>query len=146
MYSRLRTTLIASAAVAMMASLPSTADAATGTVNLKIVKAGVVFGGTTGTGTLKLRGRTYPLIVSGVSGGFTFGGSEATLTGKIANIRRPTEIEGPYSAATGGATVGTGQQAITLSNEKGVIMQLNGTTTGLMLNADVGGMAIQLRR
>jgi hypothetical protein len=144
---RLHTTIAALASTALIAGLASTASAASGTVNLTVAKGGFVIGGSSGAGTLRFKRRTYPLVVGGMSGGFTFGGSEARLTGRIANIRRPTDIEGTYTSATGGAAIGyQGQQSITLSNERGAVLQLNGTQTGLMVNADLGGMSIQLQR
>ena len=144
---RLHTTIAALAATALIAGLASTASAASGTVNLTVAKGGFVIGGSSGTGTLQFKRRTYPLVISGMSGGFTFGGSEARLTGRIANIRRPTDIEGAYNSATGGAAIGyQGQQSITLSNANGAVLQLSGTLTGLMVNADLGGMSIQLQR
>jgi hypothetical protein len=147
MRTRLHFAITALAATALVAGLPSNAPAASGVVNLTVAKGGVIIGGSSGTGTLRFKRRTYPLVVGGVSGGFTFGGSEARLAGRIANIRRPTDIEGSYSSTTGGATIGNqGEQSITLSNEKGVVLQLKGTLTGLMVNADVGGMTIQLRK
>jgi hypothetical protein len=144
---RLHTTIAALAATALIAGLSSTASAASGMVNLTVAKGGFVVGSSSGTGTLRFKRRTYPLVISGMSGGFTFGGSEAILAGKIANIRRPTDIEGAYRSTTGGAAIGyQGQQSITLSNDRGAVLQLNGTQTGLMVNADLGGMSIQLRR
>jgi hypothetical protein len=144
---RLHATIAALAATALFAALSSTASAASGTVNLTVAKGGFVIGGSSGAGTLRFKRRTYPLVISGMSGGFTFGGSESRLTGKIANIRRPSDIEGSYTSATGGAAIGyQGQQSITLSNEKGAVLQLTGTQAGLMLNADLGGMSIQLQR
>jgi hypothetical protein len=144
---RLHFAIASLAATALVAALTSSASAASGIVNLTVAKGGVVIGGSSGTGTLKLNRRTYPLVVGGASGGFTLGGSRAQLTGRIDNIRRPSDIEGRYSAATGGVTIGDqGRQRITLSNEKGVVMRLSGTLTGLMVNADVGGMRIELRK
>ncbi len=145
MFVRATTALLA--ACFLVATLPSAAPAATGAVNLTVSKAGVVLSGSSGTGTLKFKRRTYPLVISGMSWGFTIGGSEARLVGRIANIRRPTDIEGTYSAAAGGATIfDQGQQSVTLTNEKGAVLQLTGTLRGLMINADVGGIAIQLAR
>ena len=143
----LRTTIAMLAAGVLIAALPSQAPAATGAVNLTVAKAGVVVSGSNGTGTLRFKRRTYPLVISGMSWGFTIGGSEAQLVGRIANIRRPTDIEGTYSAAAGGATIfDQGQQSITLTNEKGAVLQLTGSLRGLMLNADIGGMTVQLAR
>ena len=139
--------MAALAATVLIAGLPANASAATGTVNLTVSKGGVVIGGSSGTGTLRFKRRTYPLGIGGMSWGFTFGGSEARLAGQVANIRRPTDIEGTYSAATGGATIGNqGRQTIRLRNEKGALLELTGTLAGLMVNADVGGMSVRLGR
>jgi hypothetical protein len=143
----LRATIATLAVGVLIAALPSEAPAATGAVNLTVAKGGVVLSGSSGTGTLRFKRRTYPLVVNGVSWGFTIGGSEAQLAGRIVNIRKATDIEGNYSAASGGATIfDQGQQSITLTNEKGAVLQLNGSLRGLMFNADLGGIAIQLRR
>ena len=141
---RVSTITAAVAAIALVAGASSATQAATGNVNLNISKGGVVIGGTNGTGTMRLRGRTYPLVVSGVSCCFTFGGSNAVLTGSIANVSRPSDIEGSYSATSGGITIGAGQQSIMLTNNKGAVLQLTGAQSGLMVNVDLGGMTVQL--
>ena len=144
MYFRVSTVTAAVAAIALVAGASSASQAATGNVNLNISKGGVVIGGTNGTGTMRLRGRTYPLVVSGVSCCFTFGGSQAVLTGQIANVRRASDIEGSYSASSGGLTIGAGQQSIMLTNAKGAVLQLTGAQSGLMVNVDLGGMTVSL--
>jgi hypothetical protein len=144
MYRRVSTITAALAAAALIAGFSSATQAANGNVNLNISKGGWVIGGTNGTGTMRLRGRTYPLVVSGVSCCFTFGGSQAVLNGTIANVARASDIEGSYSATSAGATIGQGQQAITLTNSKGAMLQLTGAQQGLMVNVDLGGMTVQL--
>ena len=51
-------------------------------------------------------------------------------------------------AATGfcgaGAAVGRGVSAIALTNEKGAVLQLTGRQTGLMVNADLSGLVLDL--
>ena len=44
------------------------------------------------------------------------------------------------------APVIRGPQAIVLTNQKGAVLQLSGTQTGLMVNLDVSGMALTLQR
>lgn len=140
---RLRTFTIA--LVAMLAAGLSPASADSGTVRISFLKAGWVIGGNVGSGTLTFRGRTYPLSVGGMSYGFTFGGSQTNLRGTVSNIFDPRDIEGVYGAAGAGATVIRGPQAIVLTNQKGAVLQLSGTQTGLMVNLDVSGMALSLR-
>ena len=106
----------------------------------------ISIGGNVGSGTLTFRGRTYPLTVGGMSYGFTFGGSQTNLRGTVSNISRASDIEGVYGAAGAGATIIRGPQAIVLTNQKGAVLQLSGTQTGLMVNLDVSGMALTLQR
>jgi|SRR5688500_2810890 hypothetical protein len=141
----LRTSLVALAAVLAL-GLASTARADVGTVRLNFVKAGFVIGGAVGTGTLTFRGRTYPLSIGGLSYGFTFGGSQTYLRGRVSNIFRPQDIEGVYGAAGAGGTVIRGPQAIVLANQKGAVLELSGTQTGLMINLDLSGMGLSLSR
>ena len=130
----------------LAASFSSAARADSGTVRISFIKAGWVIGGTFGTGTLTFQGRTYPLAIGGLSYGFTFGGSQTNLRGRVSNIYRPSDIEGVYGAAGAGATVIRGPQAIVLANQKGAVLEVSGNQTGLMVNLDLSGMALSLKR
>jgi hypothetical protein len=143
-FNALRGFIVALAAI--MAAGVSTARADSGTVRLSFIKAGWVIGGSVGSGTMTFRGRTYPLVIGGISYGLTFGGSQTFLRGRVTNIRRPSDIEGVYGAAGAGATVIRGPQAIVLANQKGAVLELAGNQTGLMVNLDLSGMALSLRR
>jgi hypothetical protein len=68
------------AAVVMLLSLPSLTYADTGSVHIRIAKAGFIVGVGGGSGTLHFRGRNYPLSVGGVSLG-TIGAASADLAG-----------------------------------------------------------------
>ena len=129
-----------------VAAMPQASQAATGSVQLKIVKASFVVGVSGGEGALRFGGRTYPLRVAGVSIGFSAGASEARLVGTVSNIRRASDIAGTYSATTAGGAVITGsKQILTLTNEKGAVLQVRGAQVGLEINLDLSGMAISLR-
>lgn len=133
-------------AALLAAGFATTARADTGTVRISFIKAGWVIGGTIGQGTLTFRGRTYPLTIGGLSYGLTFGGSQTNLRGRVRNINRPSDIEGVYGAGSAGAAVIRGPQAVILTNQRGAVMELSGTQTGLMVNLDLNGMAVSLRR
>jgi len=141
--SRLRTIIVALAA--MLAAGISQARADDGLVRISFIKAGWVIGGSVGNGTLTFHGRTYPLSVGGMSYGFTFGGSQTNLVGRVSNIYRPADIEGVYGAGSAGAAVIRGAQAIVLTNQKGAVLHLSGSQTGLIVNLDLSGMALTLR-
>lgn len=141
MSSIIRTALIALVAFAG-ASSPSCADS--GTVTLTIYKAGLVIGGSGGSGILQFQGRRYPLSTGGLDYGIIFGGSKTVLRGTVSRIRRPSDIAGVYGAAGAGIALGTGTRGIMLTNEKGAVLQLTGEQAGLMANLDLSGLAITL--
>jgi opacity protein-like surface antigen len=142
MRSSLRVALVALAAL-LAASASAVADS--GTVRISFVKAGWVIGGSVGSGTLTFRGRTYPLSIGGLSYGFTFGVSQTDLHGRVSNIFRPSDIEGVYGAAGAGGAVIRGPQAVILTNQRGAVLELAGSQTGLIINLDLSGMAVTLK-
>jgi hypothetical protein len=142
--SGLRNSLIALMALAA-ASFASAAHADSGSVSFKVFKAGWVIGGSGGSGTLTFHGRSYPISIGGLSYGFVFGASETWFRGTVSHIRSASDVAGVYGAAGAGAAVGRGARAIVLTNEKGAVLQLSGRQTGLMVNADLSGLAISLR-
>jgi hypothetical protein len=142
--SKLRTALIALMAV-VGASVSSLAHADEGVIRISVLKGGWFIGASGGRGTLTFHGRQYPLSIGGVSAGLVFGASQTYLSGRVSNIFRPSDVAGVYGAGGAGAAVGTGVGAIVLTNEKGAVLELAGRQTGLMVNADLSGMAISLR-
>jgi hypothetical protein len=128
------------------AGLSSAAYADSGTISIRIVKAGFVIGGSAGSGVLHFHGRNYPLSIGGLSYGFTFGASETRFRGRVSNIRRPSDVEGVYGQAGAGAALVRGAQAIVLTNQNGAVLTLSGLQTGLIVSADLSGLALTLRR
>jgi len=146
--SALRVNLLASliAVVALAVATPvSVAYADSGTVSIRIFKAGFVVGGSAGSGVLTFQGRSYPLDVGGLSYGFTFGASETRLHGTVTNIHRPSDVNGVYGQAGGGAAVIKGAQAVVLTNQNGAVLTLSGEQTGLIVSLDLSGLALSLK-
>jgi hypothetical protein len=139
--SAVRTTLIALVA---LAGLSSASLADSGRVRLTIYKAGWIIGGSGGSGTLYFQGRTYRLSAGGLDYGLVFGGSKTVLRGRVSKIRRPSDVAGVYVAAGAGLAVGTGPRVIVLTNQKGAVLELSGSQVGLLVNADLSGLAIEL--
>ena len=134
------------ALIAMVgASVSSVAQADSGTIRISVVKGGWFIGASAGSGTLTFNGRQYPLSIGGIDWGLVFGASQTYLSGRVRNINRPSDVEGVYVAGGAGATVGSGVRAIVLTNAKGAVLELSGRQTGLMVNADLSGLAISLR-
>ena len=132
------------AAIAIL-GITSAAYADSGTVSIRIFKAGFVIGGSAGSGVLHFHGRNYPLSVGGLSYGFTFGASETRFHGTVSNIRRPSDIAGVYGQAGVGAAVIRGAQAVVLTNQNGAVLSLTGGQAGLIVSADLSGLALGLK-
>jgi hypothetical protein len=132
------------AAVAVL-GLTSAACADSGTVSIRIFKAGFVIGGSAGSCVLNFHGRNYPLSVGGLSYGFTVGASETRFHGTVSNIRRPSDVAGVYGQAGVGAAVVRGAQAVVLTNQHGAVLSLAGGQAGLIVSADLSGLALGLK-
>lgn len=142
--SGFRAALIALIALAGVA-LSGAARAESGSISLRIVKAGFVIGGSAGSGTLYFHGRRYPLSIGGLSYGFTFGASAINFHGTVSNIRRPSDVAGVYAAGGVGAAVGRGAGAIVLTNQNGAVLSLTGQQSGLIVAADLNGLAVTVK-
>lgn len=141
--TKLRITLLAFAALLAFATSPARAD--DGEVTIQFFKAGWVIGGAYGKGVMSFRGEMYALEVGGLSYGLTFGGSQTTLQGRVRNIRQASDVEGVYGAGSAGAAIFKGGQAVILTNQKGAILELSGTQTGLIVSFDLSGLALTVK-
>ena len=127
-------------------SVSTAAMADSGRIDIRIVKAGFVIGGSGGSGTLTFHGKKYPLSIGGISYGFTFGASETRFHGTVSNIRRPSDVAGVYGQGGVGAAAGrAGAQAVVLTNQNGAILSLSGRQAGLIVSADLSGLALSMR-
>jgi len=123
----------------------STASADSGAIRITVLKGGWLIGASGGNGALDFHGQRYPLSVGGVSVGLVFGVSKSRLSGRVSHIRQPSDVEGVYGAAGAGVAVVKGARTIVLTNEKGAVMTLQGREVGLLVNADLSGLAISLK-
>ncbi|MGH6789748.1 MAG: hypothetical protein ACRECC_08705 [Pseudolabrys sp.] len=145
----MRTTGIRAASIALAALcgvvFSSAALADGGGISFRVLKAGFIVGGSGGNGALTFHGRRYPLSIGGISYGFTFGASETRFHGTVSHISRPSDVTGVYAAGNVGAAVGRGAQAIVLTNEKGAVLSLTGSSVGAIVSADLNGLAITVK-
>jgi hypothetical protein len=139
--SAVRTALVS---LMLLAGISSASHADNGSVSLVIYKAGWIIGGSGGSGTLNFHGKTYGLSTGGLDYGLVFGGSKTVLRGKVSHINQASDIAGVYGAAGAGIAVGAGARAIILTNQKGAVLELSGEQVGLLVNADLSGLAITL--
>ena len=140
-----RSGLIVLAAVAGASLVASAASADSGSVSISIVKGGFFIGASAGSGTLTFHGKHYGLDIGGISGGLIIGAAKANLSGTVSDISQASDVAGVYAAVSAGAAGVKGPGAIVLKNEKGALLELSGQQTGLMINADLNGMAISLK-
>lgn len=123
----------------------SAAYADSGGISFSVIKAGIIIGGSGGSGRLTFHGRRYPLGIGGISYGFTFGASETRFVGTVSNVHSPSDVAGVYTAGNVGAAVGRGAQAIVLVNEKGAVLTLSGSSVGAIVSADLNGLVITVK-
>jgi hypothetical protein len=97
-----------------------------------------------GDGTLTYQGKEYPFSVNGLSVA-DLGVSKVTATGDVFHLKSVSDFSGNYVAAQAGAVVGGGGGAIALRNQKGVVMQLVGTGTGVQLTLAAKGVDVKLK-
>lgn len=133
------------ALVALFGAGLTAAHADSGTISLRIFKAGFFVGGSAGSGVLHFHGRNYPLSIGGLSYGFTFGASETHFHGRVSNIRRPSDVGGVYAQAGAGAAAVRGAQAVVLTNQNGAVLTLTGEQNGVIVSLDLSGLALTLK-
>ncbi len=136
--------LIVAAGTLLFANLAVAAPS--GTIQLTLYKAGFIVGASGGNGTLTFKGKRYPLSIGGVSLGATIGASKAELVGEVYNLKRPSDIEGVYSAAQAGVAVVGGGKVADLTNSKGVNLKVRGGQVGLEFALDLSGMSVSLKK
>jgi hypothetical protein len=144
-FSRFRAALLVLAGALAAVALAPPARAESGSISFKVLKGGWVIGASGGSGTLNFHGQRYPISIGGLSYGFVFGASETFFHGTVSNISSPSDVSGIYGAGGVGAAVGTGAQAIVLTNQKGAVLSLTGRQVGLQINADLSGLSISVR-
>lgn len=124
---------------------PVTAIAQTGRVDIQIVKVGFIVGVSGGRGTLYFDGVAYPIRVGGVSLGPSFAVSSIDLTGTAYNLTNAQDFYGTYTAGSAGLAVVGGGKAATLTNARGVRLEVQGRTIGVEFSLDLSGISIQPR-
>lgn len=118
----------------------------TGTVRLEQVQAGFIAGGEAGGGTLRYRGRTYPITVGGLGIG-TVGASKTTATGTVYGLHQLSDFAGAYVQLKEGWAVGDqGRGTVWLRNDKDVTLRLNTRRQGLQLSLGADGVLIGFKQ
>ena len=87
-----------------------------------------------GSGTLEYQGRTYPFKVVGTVAGPGGGLEKISASGPVYKLASVSNFPGRYTQSTGKAGFSSsGSSDLWLENSAGVILHLQGTSTGAML-------------
>jgi hypothetical protein len=134
---------------AYSADIPSeptpSAEAENARIDMQIGKIGLIVGFSGGSGTVYLHGRSYPVRVGGVSIGPSLAFSYIDLTGTVFDLRSIEDLYGIYTAGSAGLAVVVGGKVATLSNSRGITMEVRGNTVGVEFSLDLSGISIQPR-
>jgi len=137
--------LVVSGAALAVGALATPVQAATGSVYLKIINAGFIFGVSGGEGTLSFGGRQYGLAIGGLSAGLTAGLAGQELVGTAYHLRSARDIEGVYTKVGADLSAPTGRAYVDLANVNGVSLRLRGRQTGFMISFDLSGLTLTLK-
>lgn len=97
-----------------------------------------------GDGTLLVAGQEHPFKVRGLSvGGIGF--SKVEAGGNVQNLEDPADLAGTYFAVEAGAAAGKGVSALTMRNEKGVVITLQSQVKGVQLTLGAEGLTLDLQ-
>lgn len=105
-----------------------------GTVSIDAKQFALVFGGSTGGGTLEFKGKSYEFKVSGLTAGVNVGVTEVKGNGFVYDLDDVSKFAGTYTVFSTGGAAGAGAGMLHLKNENGVIMTIGTTSKGLSLN------------
>jgi len=105
------------------------------------VAAGIGF--SWGSGTLRYRGKSYPIKVDGLSVG-SVGITRATATGNVYHLKKLEDFPGTYTAAAAGAAAGGGGSVAAMQNQNGVVIRARSTSQGVKLQLGVDGVKISM--
>ena len=131
---------------AVTALQTSPAEAATGRVEFRLVRAGFIVGFGSGSGTLRFNGKLYRLSVGGVSLGATIGIASADFVGKARHFHRSSDIAGTYTAVGAGLAAAGGGAVARLRNSRGVVLEVQARQIGFMASVDSSGLRLRLAR
>ena len=123
---------------------PGVSGPVSGTIVVTAQGAAAGIGYTWGDGTLKYGGRTYRFSVSGISVA-DVGYSKVVGRGRVYNLKRLQDFSGTYAAATGEATVVSGQGGQILRNGNGVEIRVDNVTKGARLQGSADGIKLTLK-
>src|SRR5262245_14431625 len=97
-----------------------------------------------GGGTLKYKGKEYPIDVKGLSVG-DVGATKIEASGKVYHLKSLSDFNGNYTAVGAGLTAGGGGSVSTMRNQNGVTIDLVSTTQGVKFTLGGGGVDMKIK-
>jgi hypothetical protein len=115
-----------------------------GTIELSggSIAAGV--GYTWGSGALIFQGKKYDLDVSGISL-LNVGASSYTASGSVYNLKKLSDFNGVYTAASPRSSITESSQTIAIKNPNGVLIQMATTNAGFAFSLGPNGVTISVK-
>jgi hypothetical protein len=98
-----------------------------------------------GSGTLKYKGKDYPIDVKGLSVG-DVGVTKIAASGKVYDLKKLEDFDGNYTTVGTGATVGGGAAVLTAQNQNGVRVDLVSTTQGVKFALGPSGLEMKIKK
>ena len=126
----------------LLSNAAGTPDA---TLDISGSRGAVGVGYVQASGTLHFQGQDYPVRVQGLTVG-EVGGGTFTAAGEVYDLRKLSDLDGNYVAASAGAALGGGGDGAAMQNQNGVVIELRATTQGADLNLSVDGFALKLAK
>ena len=120
------------------------ADEPSATISIKLTSASAILGASWGEGVLTFGARTYSFEVKGLKV-LAVGITKASVNGDVYKLTQVTDLAGTYKdASQAGLTFfEKGEKDIVVQNEKGVVLNIKGTATGMNLALVEGGLTIK---
>jgi hypothetical protein len=115
-----------------------------GTVKIDSTQIAFLVSGKMGGGVLAFQGKDHSFNIGGLGVG-GIGVQKMRAVGAVYNLTDVSKFAGNYVQARAGATVGTGKNVMSLSNQHGVIMELKASTEGVALSVGVDGLIVTMK-
>jgi hypothetical protein len=129
--------------VVMFSCLAAAAQEPDATFTLHTTSIAVGAGYSWGGGMLTFQGQEYPCRIDGLAVG-EVGISSADVIGTVYNLTNLEDFSGTYTAVGTGGALGGGGSIATMRNQRGVVINLTGTSQGVNIMIGVQGMKITL--
>ena len=115
-----------------------------GTIEINSTQMAFIISGQAGGVVLEYQGKEYKFNIGGLGVG-GIGVQTLNAVGAVYNMDDVSKFSGTYVQARAGATLGKGKSSMSLSNSKGVIIDLKSSNQGAALSLGVDGMILSLK-